>query len=57
MCENCMYLEYDEATKQYVCSIEYIMDEDDRARMNYYPNKRCPYYKIGDEYTLVRKQQ
>ena len=57
MCENCMYLEYDEVTKQYVCGIEYVMDEDDIARMNYHPSKRCPYYKIGDEYTLVRKQQ
>lgn len=56
MCENCMHLEYDEVIKQYVCSIEYAMDEDDLARMSYYPNKRCPYYKIGDEYTLVRKQ-
>jgi len=52
-----MYLEYDEVTKQYVCGIEYVMDEDDIARMNYHPSKRCPYYKIGDEYTLVRKQQ
>ena len=32
------------------------VDEDDLARMNYYKNKRCPYYKIGDEYTIVRKQ-
>ena len=56
MCEDCMYLEYDEATKQYICSIEYIMDEDYLARMNGYYSKRCPYYKIGDEYTLVRKQ-
>ena len=45
MCEDCMYLEYDEATKQYICSIEYIMDEDDLARMNGYYSKRCPYYK------------
>ena len=56
MCENCMYLEYDEATKEEVCSVAPIMDEDDFARMSYYQSKRCPYYKIGDEYTLVRKQ-
>ena len=56
MCEDCMHLEYDEVMKQTVCSIDHIMDEDDLARMNSYYNKRCPYYKIGDEYTLVRKQ-
>ncbi|ADZ81895.1 DUF6472 family protein [Cellulosilyticum sp. ST5] len=56
MCEDCMHLEYDEATKEYVCSVAPIMDEDDMARMSYYPSKRCPYYKIGDEYTIVRKQ-
>lgn len=56
MCEDCMHLEYDEATKEYVCSVAPIMDEDDMARMSYYLSKRCPYYKIGDEYTIVRKQ-
>lgn len=56
MCENCMYLEYDEQSRQYVCSIDYMIDEDDLARMNYYKSKRCPYYKVGDEYTIVCKQ-
>lgn len=56
MCENCMHLEYDEGINQYVCSVEPIMDEDDFARMSYHEHKHCPYYKIGDEYTLVRKQ-
>lgn len=56
MCDNCMYLEYDEAKDQYFCSIAPIMDEDDLAKMSYYYSKGCPYYKIGDEYTLVRKQ-
>lgn len=56
MCENCMNLEYDEESRQYVCSIDYMIDEDDLARMSYHRNKRCPYYKVGDEYTIVRKQ-
>lgn len=56
MCESCMHLEYDDRIKEYVCSIEMIIDEDDLARMAYQPRKRCPYYKLGDEYTLVRKQ-
>ena len=56
MCDRCMHLEYDEAKDQYFCSIVPIMDEDELAKMSYYYSKGCPYYKIGDEYTLVRKQ-
>lgn len=56
MCENCMHLEYDDTVSQYVCSIDYMIDEDDFAKMAYYKHKYCPYYKVGDEYTLVRKQ-
>lgn len=57
MCENCMHLEFDDDIEEYVCSVEPIMDEDDFARMSYYPNRQCSYFKIGDEYTLVRKQK
>ena len=56
MCENCMHLEYDENIRDYVCAVGPIMDEDDLARMSYSPRKQCPYFKLGDEYTLVRKQ-
>lgn len=56
MCENCMHIVFDEELEEYVCGIQNIMDEDDLARMSYSPERRCPYYKIGDEYTLVRKQ-
>ena len=56
MCENCMHLEYDEGSQQYVCSIDFMIDEDDLAKMSYHPSKQCPYYKVGDEYTWIRKQ-
>lgn len=56
MCEGCMYLDYDEDMKEYICTVAPIMDEDDYARMTYHKSKRCPYYKVGDEYTLIRKQ-
>lgn len=56
MCENCMYLEYDDEAKQEVCTIDYLIDEDDFVRMSYSRSKRCPYYKVGDEYTTVHKQ-
>ena len=51
-----MHLEYDEASQQYVCSIDFMIDEDDLAKMSYHPSKQCPYYKVGDEYTWIRKQ-
>lgn len=56
MCENCMYLEYDEELQDYICSVAPIMDEDDLSRIAYQAKKQCPYYRLGDEYTLVRKQ-
>ncbi|MGL4799550.1 MAG: DUF6472 family protein [Cellulosilyticaceae bacterium] len=56
MCEQCMHLIYDEEIDDYVCGIAPIMDEDDFGRMNYGYKKQCLYYKVGDEYTLVRKQ-
>lgn len=56
MCENCMNLEFDDETREYVCSVAYMIDEDDFSRMSYYPGRHCPYYKVGDEYTIVRKQ-
>lgn len=58
MCENCMYSEYDEMIEQYICSYEFVIDEDDFARMNYINrnNNICPYFRMGNEYTIVKKQ-
>lgn len=53
-CEFCMNYEYDEEYECYSCIID--MDEDEMMRM--YSDKRrgCPYFRMGDEYTIVRKQ-
>ncbi len=58
MCENCMYAEYDVIIEQYMCTIDFIIDEDDFVRISYNKinSNYCPYYKIGDEYTIVHKQ-
>lgn len=61
MCENCIYAEYDGLMEQYICTIDFIIDEDDFAKinynkLNYNKNNNCPYYKIGNEYTIVHKQ-
>ena len=53
-CESCMYFEYDEEFECYVCQMNLDEDEMYRYMQNSFDN--CPYYKYGDEYTIVRKQ-
>lgn len=53
-CENCMYFEYDDELEYYVCQMN--LDEDEMYRFMHNIFDNCPYYKYGDEYTIVRKQ-
>ncbi len=53
-CETCLYYEYDELTDEYACGVDLEMDE--AARFMAYRGRGCPFYKPGDEYTIVRKQ-
>ena len=50
----CAYNEYDEDDEEYYCSVN--MDEDDMARFVQSSYKRCPFYRSGDEYRVVRHQ-
>lgn len=52
-CENCMNYVYDEEYEQYMCAM--CFDEDDEYRYGRM-GQRCPYFRFGDEYTIVRKQ-
>ncbi len=54
-CDGCMYYEYDDEYGEYYCA-ESFMDEDDYARMAGDSRTGCPYYRPGNEYTIVRKQ-
>lgn len=54
-CDECMYYDYDEETEEYYCS-QSALDEDDYARMIGDSHYRCPFYRQGNEYTIVRKQ-
>ncbi len=57
MCEDCIYAEYDKSIEQFICTISFIIDEDDYFKINYgKKSKLCPYFKIGNEYTIVNKQ-
>ena len=53
-CDFCAYNEYDEDDEEYYCSVN--MDEDDMARFVQSSYKRCPFYRSGDEYRVVRHQ-
>lgn len=53
-CEQCAYFDYDEEWEENVCTL--ILDEDELARFYSSAEKKCPYFKEYDEYTMVRKQ-
>lgn len=54
-CDDCMYFEYDYDLEDYCCS-QSCLDEDDVARMANDSHYHCPYYRQGNEYTIVKKQ-
>ncbi|MBE7043051.1 MAG: hypothetical protein E7399_06105 [Ruminococcaceae bacterium] len=51
-CERCLYGEYDEEYDEFICCM--ILDEDELIRLS--QKKHCPYFRDGDEYLIVRKQ-
>ena len=54
LCESCAYFDYDEEYDEYYCTVN--LDEDEMARFMSDTFYNCPYYKYGDEYSVVRKQ-
>lgn len=53
-CDFCMNYAYDEEYECYECIID--MDEDETAMLYQQKHRDCPYFRMGDEYTIVRKQ-
>ncbi|MCI8717669.1 MAG: hypothetical protein K1W19_18630 [Lachnospiraceae bacterium] len=53
-CEMCMYYEYDEDYECYICQMD--LDEDEMARFIMNRVNGCPYFRFGNEYTIVRRQ-
>ena len=51
-CDTCAY--YDEDEYGDFCTLE--LDEDEYIRFLEDKSVVCPYYKDGDEYKMVRKQ-
>ena len=53
-CETCTYYIYDEEYECYLCDKN--MDEDDYMRYIVSSERECPFFKLDDEYAIVRKQ-
>ena len=53
-CATCLYYVYDDEYEEYLCDMD--MDEDEYVRLISDSHYRCPYYRNGDEYKVVRKQ-
>lgn len=53
-CDSCLYLDYDEEVDEYYCSL--TLDQDDIEKLTYRRNASCPYFRQGDDYTIVKRQ-
>ncbi len=54
LCESCLYFAYDEELEDDVCTMDLDEDEVQKFLSSHY--QRCPYYRMGDDYTIVKKQ-
>ncbi|MDF2822380.1 MAG: hypothetical protein K0R15_2828 [Clostridiales bacterium] len=53
-CEQCINYIYDEEYECHMCQVNF--DEDELVRLSYNSNYRCPNFRFGDEYSIVKKQ-
>lgn len=53
-CEACAYYSYDEDYECYICEMD--LDEDEMLKFLSSTFDACPYYRSGDEYSVVRHQ-
>lgn len=53
-CENCVNYFYDEEDGFYSCLVD--LDEDEMQRFLTGANRDCPYFRLDDEYGVVKHQ-
>lgn len=53
-CETCVNFVYDEDYECYIC--EQDLDEDEMGKFLSSSFDNCPYYRLDDEYKIVRHQ-
>lgn len=53
-CESCVNYVFDDEYQCYDCLAD--VDEDDMYKFLSYSDYSCPFYRLDDEYAVVRKQ-
>ncbi|MDE7294022.1 MAG: hypothetical protein K2N72_06330 [Oscillospiraceae bacterium] len=53
-CESCVNYVYDEDYECYTCLVN--LDEDEMYRFVHGVSSDCPYFRLDDEYGVVRHQ-
>ncbi len=53
-CSYCLYYAYDVEMDEYYCSMN--MDQDDLEKNLYAHRRGCTGFRMGDDYTIVKKQ-
>lgn len=53
-CESCVNYIYDEDYGYYICEAD--LDEDEMSSFMRSAEFQCPYYRLDDEYAVVRRQ-
>lgn len=53
-CDTCSNYVYDEDYEYYVCDVN--LDEDEMSNFMRGTMTSCPYYRLDNEYLIVRKQ-
>ncbi len=53
-CDTCSNYQYDEDYECYICMVD--LDEDDMGRFLRGGNFDCSFYRLDNEYLIVRKQ-
>ncbi|MBQ1687829.1 MAG: hypothetical protein II073_00950 [Lachnospiraceae bacterium] len=53
-CEVCMNYIYDEEYECYICDMD--LDQDEMGKFLTNTFSECPYFRLGDEYQIVKKQ-
>ena len=53
-CDSCVNYYFDDELEEYCCDIS--LDEDEMMRFLTSSNYHCPYFRLDDEYGIVKKQ-
>lgn len=53
-CEQCLNYSYDMEVDEYYCAFHF--DQDEYEKLLYSKRVSCPYFRAGNEYTIVKKQ-